>query len=308
MARYADDFGRRRMGMHDFSESGRGYGADYTYGDRGEPTWRSGFRGGRRGWEQGGLTGGMRSDAYGTQWDRFPGEEGWLGEGYAGYPGGDVPRGARGYGGEFRGGAYGAAYGGQGWGGGYGTDYRGGLGYADYETERMGRESAWGDVGLRGRHSDADRVRARDIMTDDPECVTADTTVADVAKKMKELDVGIIPVVDNLENRRLRGVVTDRDLAIRVLAAGKDGKAKVGDFMTEQVATVNQNDSVREIFNVMKREQVRRVPVTDREGRLVGIVAQADLAVSYAGLDLQRETEVEEVIERISEPARPRSR
>jgi predicted transcriptional regulator len=79
---------------------------------------------------------------------------------------------------------------------------------------------------------------------------------------------------------------------------------KVSDYMTEQVETVNKNDSLRDVFNVMKREQVRRVPVTDREGRLVGIIAQADLAVDYAGLDLQRETEVEEVIERISEPGR----
>jgi CBS-domain-containing membrane protein len=61
-------------------------------------------------------------------------------------------------------------------------------------------------------------------------------------------------------------------------------------------------------MNLMKREQVRRIPVTDLEGNLVGIIAQADLVVDYAGLDLERETEVEEVIERISEPARPRGR
>jgi CBS domain-containing protein len=80
----------------------------------------------------------------------------------------------------------------------------------------------------------------------------------------------------------------------------------VRDYMTRDVATVSESHSVRDVFSVMKREQVRRVPVTDREGRLVGIIAQADLAVDYAGLDLEREREVEEVIERISEPARPR--
>jgi CBS domain-containing protein len=142
-------------------------------------------------------------------------------------------------------------------------------------------------------------------MTENPETVTPDTTVADAARKMRELDVGIIPVVESQENRRLKGVVTDRDLAIRVLAEGKDGSARVSECMTTQVETVNKNDSVLDVFDVMKREQVRRVPVTDRENRLVGIISQADLAVNYAGLDLQRETEVEEVIERISEPARP---
>jgi hypothetical protein len=76
--------------------------------------------------------------------------------------------------------------------------------------------------------------------------------------------------------------------------------------MTEGVATCMENDLVDDLFDVMKREQVRRVPITDDEGRLVGIVAQADLAVDYAGLEVGRELEVEEVIERISEPARPR--
>jgi CBS domain-containing protein len=300
MARYGGEIERHRMGLHDFAEQGGGYGGQQGY--------RSGGRGDYRRSEQGpgqggaGMIGGMRSDAGGTRWDRFPGEEGWFGQGYAGYPGGDVRGGGRGYGGDYRTGR------GSGdrqqrfvgpWGGRYGGDYRSGFGQGGGRNQ-TGRAQQ----GL----SDADRVRARDVMTDNPECVTPDTSVTDVAKRMRDLNVGIIPVVDDKQSRRLRGVITDRDLAIRVLADGKDGKAKVGDYMTEQLNTVNQNDTVHDILDVMKREQVRRVPVTDREGRLVGVVAQADLAVSYAGLDLQRETEVEEAIERISEPARPRGR
>jgi CBS domain-containing protein len=290
MARYGGDFTRQRMGMHDFAERGSGYDEQYGYGGRGDYR-RFGGRGGAGGGA--GRIGGMRSDAGGTRWDRFPGEEGWYGAGYAGYPGGDVRGGARGYGGEYRRG------GGRAFGGSFGTESRGGVGGGaggGFDIERS----------QRARQSDADRVRARDVMTDDPECVTPDATVAEVAKKMRELNVGVIPVVDDLGNRRLRGVITDRDLAVRVLASGKDGKAKIGEYMTEQVEVVNQNDTVHDVLNVMKREQVRRVPVTDRDGRLVGIIAQADLSVSYAGLDLQRETEVEEAIERISEPARPR--
>jgi CBS domain-containing protein len=300
MARYGRDFEPRRMGMRDFSEA-RGYGGEY--GERGGRQGRWGGGGPGAGDRSAGRLGGMRSDAGATRWDRFPGEEGWFGEGYAGYPGGDVrsqPGGFRGRGAQ-----------------GFDRE-RSGVGYAEEFGSRYG---GYGDIGFvpgRGdeegagysqqRGGDADRTRVREIMTEDPESVTPDTTVVDVAKKMRDLDVGMIPVVDSAENRRLKGVITDRDLAVRVLAAGKDGKVKVSEYMTEQVETVNKNDTVREVFNVMKREQVRRVPVTDREGRLVGIIAQADLAVDYAGLDLQRETEVEEVIERISEPGRPRRR
>jgi CBS domain-containing protein len=296
MARHEGDIERHRMGLHDFAEQ-QGHGGGRGVG--GQDDRYAGYGRYGDGSATQGMIGGMRSDAGGTRWDRFPGEEGWYGQGYAGYPGGDVHGGARGYGGEFRGGGQsrgrqglrqgsfgGGRAAGRGWGGGT-------AGYGGFQSSRGGR-------------SDADRIRAREIMTDNPECVTPDTSVAEVARKMRDLNVGIIPVVDSLESRRLRGVITDRDLAIRVLAEDKDGKVKVSDYMTGQVETVNQNDTVHRILDVMKREQVRRVPVTDREGRLVGVIAQADLAVSYAGLDLDRETEVEEAIERISEPARPR--
>jgi CBS domain-containing protein len=169
-------------------------------------------------------------------------------------------------------------------------------------------EPEWGDrqmQGRGGRGRGTGGMRASEIMTENPEVVTPEATVADAAKRMKELNVGIIPVVESEQSRRLKGVVTDRDLAIRVLAEGKDAKAKVGDCMTSDVETVNKNDSVRDVLRVMEREQVRRVPVVDRENRLVGIIAQADLAVEYAEDDREREVRVEEAIERISEPARP---
>jgi CBS domain-containing protein len=149
-------------------------------------------------------------------------------------------------------------------------------------------------------------MRASELMTENPQCVTPDTTLTDVARKMRELNVGIIPVVDDMQTRRLQGVITDRDIAVRAVADGKEGSTRVSECMTTDVETVNKNDSVREVLNVMERDQVRRVPVTDREGRLVGIIAQADLAVDFAGDDPRREEMVEETIQRISEPARPR--
>jgi CBS domain-containing protein len=115
-------------------------------------------------------------------------------------------------------------------------------------------------------------------MTENPECVTPETSLADAAQKMRDLDVGIIPVVDSEQGRRLKGVVTDRDITIRAVAEAMDARStKVSEVMTTEVESCNKNDTVGDILRVMEREQVRRVPITDREGRLVGIVAQADV-------------------------------
>lgn len=158
-----------------------------------------------------------------------------------------------------------------------------------------------------GRGTGALTVRAADIMTAEPRAVTPRTPLTDAARVMAEADVGILPVVDGPEGARLVGVVTDRDLAVRGLALGLDGATPVAECMTTAVEAVRPTASMREVFDLMKRERIRRVPVTDGDGRLVGIIAQADLAVHYAGLDVEREREVEEVIERISEPG-PRNR
>jgi len=146
-------------------------------------------------------------------------------------------------------------------------------------------------------------MRASELMTENPEVVTPDASLADVARRMKEMDVGIIPVVDSQENRKLRGVITDRDIAIRAVAEGKDGKAKVSECMTSNVQTVNKNDPVGQVLQLMQRDQIRRVPVTDREGRLVGIIAQADLALEYSETSHRRQHKVHDTIERISEPS-----
>ncbi len=270
--------------------------------------------------EESPYIGGMRSDGWGGSgdWRRFPGEEGWYGEGYEGMPGigydaeyglGDNDWGRMD---EFRYGrrpAFEGRYDGE-----YGLYDRGpGWGGREYGRRDSAYSPGWEDA-PRGR-SGWDRmgdswagrsIRALDIMTGNPRVVTPDESITEVARMMRDLDVGIIPVVDSEEKMRLRGVITDRDIVVRCIADGREDGARVNDCMTADVRTVNQNDSVRDVMRVMRRDQIRRVPVTDRDGRLVGIIAQADLAVDYASHDVERETEVAETIERISEPAQPR--
>jgi CBS domain-containing protein len=145
-------------------------------------------------------------------------------------------------------------------------------------------------------------MRARDIMTPDPQTLTASDSLRRAAELMRELDVGIIPVVDNAESRRIRGVITDRDIAVRHVAEGHNDGCTVGDHMTTSATKVAPDDDVDEVMRRMQRDQIRRVPVVEDGDRLVGIIAQADLAVKVGN---RKAEEVEATVEKISEPARP---
>jgi CBS domain-containing protein len=244
---------------------------------------------GRGGWQGGG-----------GDFDR---ERGGWGGGLG--AGGGVSRGGFGGSGLERGGAGRGEYGGMGSDGGYrGGPQRSGFGSGGgaYDTEYGGMHRGGGQGGDELR-----RMRASEVMTDDPETVTADASLMEAARKMKELDVGIIPVVESASSRRLKGVITDRDIAVRAVAEGKDANSTtVGDVMTTRVQTCNKNDSLRDVMRVMETEQVRRVPITDREGRLVGIIAQADVAMD---VDSPRgRKRVARTLESISEPGEPRGR
>lgn len=146
-------------------------------------------------------------------------------------------------------------------------------------------------------------MKVRDLMTRNPECLTEDDTVQKAAQRMRELDVGLIPVVDDDSNRRLRGVITDRDIAIRHVAEGHDsGECRVGNEMTkDNLYTVTPDDDDSTVMERMKAGQVRRIPVME-DDRIVGIVAQADLAVKTSAATAE---EVERTVEKISEPAKP---
>ena len=141
-------------------------------------------------------------------------------------------------------------------------------------------------------------MKIHDIMTRDPQCVTPDATVREAAQLMKSGDVGIVPVIDGQNTRTLVGVITDRDIAIRCVADGKDGTVRVRDCMTaNKVSTCRENDDVDRVMDAMRTEQVRRIPIVDERGSLVGIVAQADI-VRKASND----SKAENTIEHISQP------
>jgi CBS domain-containing protein len=138
-------------------------------------------------------------------------------------------------------------------------------------------------------------MKIQDIMTRNPSCVTPDATVREAAQVMKREDVGIIPVVDAQNSRKLVGVITDRDIAVRCVADGKDPSVSVRDCMSAaNVATCRENEDVDRAMDAMRTEQVRRIPIVDERGSLVGIVAQADI-VRKASNDAKAENTVEQI-------------
>jgi CBS domain-containing protein len=145
-------------------------------------------------------------------------------------------------------------------------------------------------------------MKAREIMTRDPLVVTPNDTVSRAAQIMRESDVGIVPVVDDDGSRRLRGIITDRDIAVRHVAERHTDDCRVRDHMTDRVSKADPDDDVERILETMQREQIRRVPIVEDGDRLVGIVAQADIAVD---LGPDRSRDVQETVEEISQPAEP---
>ena len=118
--------------------------------------------------------------------------------------------------------------------------------------------------------------KLKDLMSRDVKVISPDMTIRDAARKMRDGDFGMMPVgVDD----RLIGTISDRDIAIRAVAEGKDAGTQVRDVMSEGVAWAYEDDSVEEAAKIMSERQVRRLPVVDRDKRLVGIVALGDFAV-----------------------------
>jgi CBS domain-containing protein len=140
-------------------------------------------------------------------------------------------------------------------------------------------------------------MKVQDIMTGNPRCLTPDSTAREAAQLMKEMDTGIIPVVESGSSKKLVGVVTDRDIAVRLVADGKTADALVSDVMSAgNIATCGPTDDVDRVMETMSREQVRRIPIVDERGALVGIVAQADI-VRKAD-----DKKAERTVEKISQP------
>ncbi|WP_030768262.1 CBS domain-containing protein [Streptomyces sp. NRRL F-2664] len=119
---------------------------------------------------------------------------------------------------------------------------------------------------------------AREIMTPDATCVDAQENMVEAAKKMAEHGVGALPICG--DDKKLKGMLTDRDIVVKVLGAGKDpAETKAGDLAQGEAVTIGADDEAEEILRTMTEHKVRRLPVIDGH-TLVGIVAQADVARS----------------------------
>ena len=132
----------------------------------------------------------------------------------------------------------------------------------------------------------------RESMTSNPCAIDADKPVSYAAKMMKDEDVGFAPIV---EGDRLIGTVTDRDIVLRVVAEGKDpASVSVREIASTELVTVDPQQDLDEALHLMAQHQIRRVPVVEEDGRLVGVVAQADVARDAS------EKRVGEMVEEIS--------
>jgi CBS domain-containing protein len=138
----------------------------------------------------------------------------------------------------------------------------------------------------------------KDVMTANPTCCTPDETVTRIAKLMKTENVGSLLICDDRQTKNLLGIVTDRDLALEVIAAAKDpNTVKARDVMTRDPITCRPEDDLQVALDRMEAHQIRRIPVTDSNGRLVGIIAQADVA--------RRVDDPEKVAELVEEVSKP---
>lgn len=140
-------------------------------------------------------------------------------------------------------------------------------------------------------------AKCRDVMTKDPAACEPGDSIEKVAGIMKQEDVGSVPVVESSSSRRLTGIITDRDIVVKVVAGGRGpDAATVRDAMTPNPASCREDDDVDQALKLMKERQVRRMPIVDAEGRLAGIIAQADVATR-----VNKDSKTGELVEAISE-------
>lgn len=192
----------------------------------------------------------------------------------------------------------------------YATEYDRGLSgrnrqnYENYGRAPLGTQS-WGvsesdryeTRGSYNRRPTRSHLRARDVMTRNVITCRRNTPIVEVARLMRDEDVGAVPVID--EDGKLAGIVTDRDLVVKGLNSDKnDAELVAEDCMSTDLYTANQNDRLVEMIREMGDHQVRRIPVVDSRDRLVGIIAMADIATQT-----NKDLELKEALEEISQPS-----
>jgi CBS domain-containing protein len=142
-------------------------------------------------------------------------------------------------------------------------------------------------------------MKCNEVMTVNPSCCLVTDTVHRAAQLMKSEDVGPIPILDDLESRRLAGVVTDRDIVLKLVAKDLDpNTTRVSEIMTTDVITCRVDDDAHEAVRLMEKHQVRRIPIVNDNGQLAGIVSQADVATR-----MKEPRQTAEVVKEISQTA-----
>jgi CBS domain-containing protein len=122
-------------------------------------------------------------------------------------------------------------------------------------------------------------MKCSEVMTDNPVCCLPGDSVSQAARVMRREHVGPVPVISDEQTRELIGIVTDRDLAIKVVAESRDSnKTTVGEVMTNTIIACREDDDMSSAIAAMEEHQIRRIPVIDQGGRIVGIISQADVA------------------------------
>jgi CBS domain-containing protein len=140
--------------------------------------------------------------------------------------------------------------------------------------------------------------KCEEIMTKNPECCLASDKVYMVAQRMQRENVGALPVVESHELKKLIGIITDRDLAVRVIGASRDSTAtSVGDVMTANPQSCQPTEDIDATLQRMSTHQIRRLPVVDKEHHVVGIISQADVATR-----LENDNKAGKMLEQISLP------
>ena len=133
-------------------------------------------------------------------------------------------------------------------------------------------------------------MKLKDLMSRDVQVIDANATIMEAAERMRKGNFGMMPVG---ENDRMIGAISDRDIAIRAIAGGKESSTKVREVMSERIVWAYEEDSVNDAAKLMSTHQIRRLPIVNAEKRLVGIVALGDVAVESADVEVAGEALVE---------------
>jgi len=172
----------------------------------------------------------------------------------------------------------------------------GGLSTIPLALEVLSKKDSKTDEDENGKEHE---MKCNEVMTKDLSCCLPTDTTFDAAQLMKSEDVGPIPVVSDKETKKLVGIVTDRDLALKVVAEGLDPKTTtIEEIVTTGLITVGPDDDVEKALNLMEDHQIRRIPVVDENDRLLGIISQADIATR-----LKEPEKTAEVVQEISKAA-----